>query len=99
MSFSADEFLVRGASVIGELYYLPEVLGYYRVHGNNRWYRLGTVRPVEFQELVDEFVNSKLMENNLNRVLKYRESMHFGADLFFGAKMVAAGSAHGAIIN
>jgi glycosyltransferase involved in cell wall biosynthesis len=86
MSFSADEFLVRGASVIGELYYLPEVLGYYRVHGNNRWYRSGTVRPVEFQELVDEFVNSKLMENNLSPVLKYRESMHFGADLFLERK-------------
>ena len=35
---SADEFLVRGASLIGELHYLPEVLGYYRVHGQNRWY-------------------------------------------------------------
>jgi glycosyltransferase involved in cell wall biosynthesis len=82
ISFSADEFLVRGASLIGELYFLPEVLSYYRVHGQNRWYRSGNWRPVEFQEFVDEYLNKKLVENKLGPVLKYRESMHFAADLF-----------------
>src|SRR5262245_53974549 len=35
---SADAFIVYGASLVGELHHISDVLGGYRIHGNNQWY-------------------------------------------------------------
>ena len=39
----ADDFIVRAAGLIGEVVGIPDVLGNYRVHGENAWY--GTHAP------------------------------------------------------
>ena len=36
---SGDDFIVCGASLIGEVYSIGKKLGGYRIHGNNNWHR------------------------------------------------------------
>ena len=35
---SADDFIVKASSLLGEVYSLDKRLAYYRLHGNNAWY-------------------------------------------------------------
>jgi glycosyltransferase involved in cell wall biosynthesis len=73
---SADDLLVRGASLIGLLYSMEEVLGGYRVHGNNNWYTARRIKSNEFKEIEREYLNRKLVENGLLPVISFQDSMH-----------------------
>jgi glycosyltransferase involved in cell wall biosynthesis len=79
---SADDFVVKGASLIGELHALEEVLGTYRVHGRNLWHGTHAPKSAGFMETLDAFLNEKLRDAGLQPVLNYADSMHAWGDLF-----------------
>lgn len=66
LSIGADEFLVKGASLFGNVYLTDSVLTKYRIHGKNSdWHwSSNPAKPIDFVsariEVVDEFLNSKL---------------------------------------
>jgi glycosyltransferase involved in cell wall biosynthesis len=78
---SADEFVVRGASLVGELHSTPEVLGVYRVHGENAWFSSNQRMSAEHIQALDNYLNLKLAENNLPGRICYSESMFCWWDL------------------
>ena len=73
---SADDFLVRGAALVGELVSIDEVLAGYRVHGNNRWYSSSRTKSREFRDIERKYLNDKLLEQGLRPVISYNDSMH-----------------------
>lgn len=73
---SADEFLVRPALLLGEVYGVDCVLSQYRLHGGNNWYRDQAVKTKEFVVLLEEFLNTKLKENNKSPVISFFDSMY-----------------------
>ena len=79
---SADDFIVYGASLVGELYSSSDALAAYRVHGKNHWYSTGIKRKsTEFSETLDAYLNQKLKENNLPGRISYSESMWCWGDM------------------
>ena len=72
---SADDFIVRGACLVGELHSSSDVLGVYRVHGQNHWFSGTRRKSAEFLETLDRYLNQKLKENNLLGRISYSESM------------------------
>jgi hypothetical protein len=78
---SADEFIVRGASLIGELHSTPAVLGSYRVHGENAWFCGNQRMSPEHIAILDKYLNQKLAENNLPGRICYFDSMFCWWDL------------------
>jgi glycosyltransferase involved in cell wall biosynthesis len=95
---SADDFLVKAASLLGEIYATDTVLTQYRVHGKNNWY--GQKQPVasrkNFLCALDDFLNAKLQTvgkppsfsyfNSIHAQVYYRmhyeEHRHCGKELF-----------------
>jgi hypothetical protein len=73
---SADDFVVLGASLVGELHSLQETLGSYRVHGHNNWYGDGRPKPPEYKHALETYLNAKLSESGLEPVISYEKSMH-----------------------
>lgn len=73
---SADEFIVRPASLLGEVYGIDYVLSNYRLHGKNNWYNEKQVKTKEFAFLLEEFLNAKLKENNKTPVVSVFDSMY-----------------------
>lgn len=73
---SADDFLVKAASLLGEIYSTSAVLTEYRIHGSNNWY--GQKKPVQkiFLYEIDKFLNSKLESSGRKPVLSYFNSVH-----------------------
>lgn len=73
---SADDFLVKAASLLGEIYAADAVLTQYRIHGKNNWY--GQKQPVQksFLEALDAFLNSKLEGSARKPVFSYFNSIH-----------------------
>lgn len=73
---SGDDFLVKAASLLGDIYSVEAVLTQYRVHGSNNWY--GHKKPVkkEFLCAVDEFLNLKLKQSDRKPVFSYFNSVH-----------------------
>lgn len=73
----ADNFVVRAAALIGEVYGMEQVLAKYRSHGGNIWQ--GKKWNLEkFRDLVilrDEFLNKKLEEMNKQPVISFLDSM------------------------
>ena len=78
---SADDFIVYGSSLIGELHSSGEILGAYRVHGTNRWYSRDRSKSRQYIETRDQYLNEKLKENNLPGRISYFESMWCWRDL------------------
>ena len=76
---SADVFLVKAASLNGEVYSTNYPLTKYRIHGNNGWY--GNKIKKEFEEQkkffleLDKFLNSKLKVIGKQEVFSYMQSM------------------------
>ena len=60
--FSADDFVVRGAALLGKIIGIPDVLASYRVHGENAWYGKGTLKSPGFMAELEEYLNRKLVE-------------------------------------
>ena len=73
---SADDFIVKGASLIGSVYLTNKILTKYRIHGKNNWY--GSQKKIQegFFEILDEFLNSKLKIAGRKPVFSYFNSTH-----------------------
>jgi glycosyltransferase involved in cell wall biosynthesis len=73
----ADDFLVKAASLLGDIYSSNEVFAQYRVHGNNNWWYQHK-KPVkrEFLHSVDDFLNTKLQQQGKQPIFSYFNSTH-----------------------
>jgi glycosyltransferase involved in cell wall biosynthesis len=72
---SADDFIVKAATLIGDVYSLDKLLTSYRVHASNAWY-LSSRRPSpEFLQCEDAYLNRKLVESGLSPVMSVYDSM------------------------
>jgi glycosyltransferase involved in cell wall biosynthesis len=78
---SADDFIVRAASLIATLYSMEPVLGTYRVHGANHWFSSDRRMPLEFHAALDSYLNRKLVENGIAGTVSYFDSMYCWWDL------------------
>jgi glycosyltransferase involved in cell wall biosynthesis len=72
----ADDFLVRGAALIGEIVGIPDVLAAYRVHGENSWFGKQKLKSAGFMEELEEYLNRKLVENGKDPVIDFYHSMY-----------------------
>jgi glycosyltransferase involved in cell wall biosynthesis len=76
-----DDFIVFGASLLGDVYSISEILGAYRVHGNNNWTRSGQKKPPEFMNILETYLNEKLVKNGLSPVISFNNSIYAWSDL------------------
>ena len=79
INISADSLIVRAGFLLGKVYEMQEVLGQYRIHGNNNWFHANNVqkiiKPKLFLETQDKYLNQKLEENQKESVISFFESM------------------------
>lgn len=75
-SISADDFIVFGASLIGELHSIDPVLGFYRVHDKNKWFNSDRRKSAEFVTALDCYLNDKLVANGRAPCIAFYESMY-----------------------
>lgn len=73
---SADEFIVKAALLLGDVYGVDCVLSRYRIHGGNNWYSHQKTKTKEFAVLLEDFLNTKLKENNKKPVISFFDSMY-----------------------
>jgi glycosyltransferase involved in cell wall biosynthesis len=73
---SADAFIACGASLVGEAYLLKEILGGYRIHGNNNWHGADQRISQSYSDTLQEYLNRKLVENNLSPVISFDDSIY-----------------------
>jgi glycosyltransferase involved in cell wall biosynthesis len=78
---SADDFVVRGAALIGELVSMEEVLAGYRVHNNNHWFYSSKAKSKEFRDIERAYLNRKLMEQGMEPIISFHDSMHAWQEL------------------
>ena len=71
----ADECVVRGACLIGQVIGIPDVLATYRIHGENAYYGKRVPKSAEFINACDNFINDKLMEAGKAPVMDFYRSM------------------------
>jgi glycosyltransferase involved in cell wall biosynthesis len=78
---SADELIVKAASLIGEVYSTNITLTKYRFHGNNNYWQVKVITKA-MQELTakhrDKYLNSKLQEIGKEPVFCFLNSMQAG---------------------
>jgi hypothetical protein len=73
---SGDDFIVCGASLLGDVYSMTEILGGYRIHGNNNWFRSDRRKSPEFLAVLEGYLNTKLVENRLSPVICFNDSIY-----------------------
>ena len=72
--YSADDFIVRGAALLGKVVGIPEVLATYRAHGENAWYGKGMLKSPEFLAELENYLNRKLEQAGKARVIDFYHS-------------------------
>lgn len=72
--YSADDFIVRGAALLGKVIGIPEVLATYRVHGENAWYGKGMLKSPEFLGELEDYLNRKLEQAGKAPVVDFYHS-------------------------
>jgi glycosyltransferase involved in cell wall biosynthesis len=72
--YSADDFVVRGAALLGKIIGIPEALATYRVHGENAWYGKQIQKSPEFMAELEEYLNRKLVEAGKKPVIDFYHS-------------------------
>jgi glycosyltransferase involved in cell wall biosynthesis len=73
---SADDFIVKAASLLGTVYLTSHVLTKYRIHGKNNWYGTKEVTKEVCPDSIDDFLNAKLESTGRRAVFSYFDSMH-----------------------
>jgi glycosyltransferase involved in cell wall biosynthesis len=73
---SGDDFIVCGASLLGEVISINVILGRYRVHNNNNWFHTDRRKSSEFLGRLENYLNSKLVENDLSPVISFDNSIY-----------------------
>jgi hypothetical protein len=77
---SADDFIVMGASLLGDLHSLGELLGCYRVHGQNAWFG-DRRRPEAVRQRLNSYLNDKLVANGLQPVMRSAPPLNIWSEL------------------
>ena len=72
---SADDFIVYGSSLIADVYAMDRVLGVYRVHDGNNWYHSIRQKSPEFQHILNDYLNNKLVESGMCPTISFYDSM------------------------
>jgi glycosyltransferase involved in cell wall biosynthesis len=72
---SADDFVVYGSFLIGDAYSMDKRLSAYRLHGSNNWFHSDRSKTPEFREVLDKYLNTKLIENGKEPVISFYDSM------------------------
>jgi glycosyltransferase involved in cell wall biosynthesis len=86
---SADDFIVYGASLIGDVYLLDKALGSYRIHGHNAWFLNSGRKSWAFNETLDKYLNKILVENGRQPVMSFPKSMSCWNDLALERRWLA----------
>jgi glycosyltransferase involved in cell wall biosynthesis len=86
---SGDDFIVCGASLVGDVYSLAEILGGYRVHGNNHWFRSDRRKSPEFMAALQNYLNAKLVESGRSPVISFNDSIYAWPDLVADRRWIA----------
>ncbi|SEE13344.1 Glycosyl transferase family 2 [Rhizobiales bacterium GAS188] len=73
---SADDFVIGGASLLGELHSVEEKLAGYRIHGNNNWFGTEPAKSDEFLSRYQDYLNAKLIENGKLPVISFKDSIY-----------------------
>jgi len=73
---SADEFIVRPALLLGEVYGVNFVFAKYRIHGKNNWHGNQKTKTKEFAILLEKYINAKLQENDKEPVVSFFNSVY-----------------------
>jgi glycosyltransferase involved in cell wall biosynthesis len=72
---SADDFVIRGAALIGEVVGIRDVLATYRVHGGNGWCGKSRLKSPEFIAALETYLNQKLTEVGKKPILDFYNSI------------------------
>ena len=73
----ADVFLVKAASLLGEIYASDLCLGCYRMHDSNNYYeKKSKPLPKEYLFILDNYLNSKLQTIGKKSILSFFDSLH-----------------------
>jgi glycosyltransferase involved in cell wall biosynthesis len=72
--YSADDFIVRGAALLGTVVGIPDVLATYRVHGENAWYGKGALKSPGFMAELEDYLNGKLVHSGKKPVIDFYHS-------------------------
>jgi len=78
-----DDFIVCGASLLGDVYSMAEILGGYRIHGNNNWFRAAQGKSPEFFAILQNYLNTKLVESGRSPVISFDDSIYVWPRLAF----------------
>jgi glycosyltransferase involved in cell wall biosynthesis len=91
LKVGADDFVRRAASLIADCHTIDLVLGGYRVHGNNRWYGTAEERigPLEHIRNLQSYLNRLLVDNNMEPVISFDDSMYFCVHLIESGRWAA----------
>lgn len=73
---SADDFIVRGAALLGQIIGIPDVLATYRVHQDNAWYCERAPKSPRFMGELEKYLNRKLVEAGKMPVIDFYHSMY-----------------------
>lgn len=74
----AEDFVVKAATLLGEVHGTDEVLSKYRVHGENHWYGDPKPPPEEFFVTEHEFLNTRLKQHGLEPTVSFFDSVYAG---------------------
>jgi glycosyltransferase involved in cell wall biosynthesis len=78
---TADDYIVLGASLIGELHSVGSALGGYRVHGNNLYFNVDRRKVYDSVDVLEGYLNEKLTATYRLPVISFRHSMYFWEEL------------------
>ena len=73
---SADDFVIGGASLLGELHSLQEILAGYRIHGSNNWFGAEPPKSDAFLAIYQDYLNAKLIELGEPPAISFKDSIY-----------------------
>ncbi len=74
--FSADDFVIRGAALLGEVIGIPDVLATYCIHGENGWCGKARLKSPEFMAELEKYLNQKLIAAAKDPVIDFYSSIY-----------------------
>jgi glycosyltransferase involved in cell wall biosynthesis len=89
----ADDFVIGGASLLGELHSVSEIWADYRVHGANNWHGVAPPKSPAFLRSFQDYLNAKLVESGRRPVISFEDSI-YAWDLLLSKRKWASLFAH-----
>jgi len=74
--FSADDFVIRRAALLGEVIGIPDVLATYCIHGENGWCGKSHLKSREFMTELQKYLNQALIAAAKDPLIDFYSSMH-----------------------